>query len=60
MPVSKQGLEGRGNMAHHGDWQQEALHPLSIAPTNPQRESCQGIEDYELKVSITAQVRRGP
>jgi hypothetical protein len=36
------------------------------APTNPQRKLCQGIEDYETKVSITLRMRgqspqaRGP
>ncbi len=52
MPVSKQGLEGRGNMAHHGDWQQEALHPLSIAPTSHYWGEYSRVEDYELKVSM--------
>ena len=39
---------------------------MRSTPTNPQRELCQGIEDYETKVSITLRMRgqspqaRGP
>ena len=52
MPVSKQGLESRGNKAHHGDGQQEALYPLSIAPTTMHLDIAQEIEDYSLKVGM--------
>jgi hypothetical protein len=32
---------------------------IDDAPANLQRESCQGIEDYELKVSITTEISGG-
>ena len=32
---------------------------MALLPTNPQRESCQGIGDYELKASITPRFSGG-
>ena len=49
MPVSKEGSERKGNKAHHEDGQQEALHPLSIAPTTLQWEVDLGVDDYRWK-----------